>query len=601
MKNNNISIDKIIKICYYVGMSHHEKSNTINTPENAERLADPIIQREVADAAIDSVTADPNPDELSLKQQAEALVANLSYEDQVFSSPAELMQREKNPRAVRGFIESRRNNPDMPAIFHLADEIWLRNSSSKSRNSARSDEYLQVLLDQSQNPEIPGVSEEAIDQTETTAIPEETPPSNESTTPSETDQPSGNTKPAITITPAGNTNSPTQPGAAPGNQSAPAGPTNPSGPTSPGNPMPRSSTSGNQQPSSTEPQVGIRITPVENEKLDEPKLKEIAGWKADVLRINEELRSLKREIALSEADPKVKLPDPITVQRQAQAKKLESDLERLAKNLERSNLTSDLSAETDRMANDLFNESQEKATKQAAQAIVNRQAKIDSFLTLPPSARQQRKQKRAEDLAQLRSDRKLMSDRLEDSNMSDDLKKVVDLLAKHDRKVGGGRLSALAHMAWRTEHKWRDHPIHAEEGLDLDAKEQRKDLDEILFAEEGMLVKMFTANGIDYNNLTPTELHDVLFAADAKNVLRSSRVAGMGRVSCLVSGLVNIGDALVGSANAGLNLAIILPRSGQPLYGYADHRRYAAIAHLDQAAAKAAEKRRRLAQLDYSA
>lgn len=560
----------MMKICYYVGMSHHEKPNTINTPETAERLADPIVSREVADTAIDAVTSDPTPDELSLEEQAESLVAGLSYEGQAFSSPADLMKTHKNPRAVRAFIESRRSDPTMDAMYHLADEIWLRNSGKKSRNSARSDEYLQTLIDGYQHS---AMIENATD---------ETPTSDEDTTPPETDQPSGDVQPAINLTSAAAGPAPDQPSDNTGNQPAPAA-LNAPAPTTPA--------PANQQPADSEAQVGVRITPVENAEAELVNLDKLAGWKADILRINEELSTLRREIALSEADTNVKPGDPITARRQSQVKKLEASLENLTKNIEMSHITPELSAEADQMAADIFAKAQKEIAEQATKDATDRQAKIDSFLTLPPSARQQRKQKRSDDLAQLRSDRKLMHDRLESNGMSDQLKKVADLLAKHNRKIGGGRLSALSHMAWKVENKWRNHPIHTEEGLDLDAKEQRRDLDEILFAEDGMLVKMFTANNIAYDNFTPKELYDVLFAADAKNVLRSSRVASMGRVSCLASGLVNVGDALAGSANAGLNLAIILPRAGQPLYNREINRRYAAIAHLDKAAAKAAAKR----------
>ena len=568
----------MVKICYYVGMSNNEHQNTKNNHETAERLTDPVIQAEVADTAIGAEMAGPTADELALKQQAEALVAELSYEGQAFESPAAIMKRTKNPRAVRGFIQSRRSDPNMGAIYHLADEVWLRNSNSASNKSARSYEYLETLINACQNPELPETPDEVTDMAAE---------SDETTTPPEADQPSGNTKPVIVVvdaTPSAQT------GASSGNQPTPAAPAAPTETTPPAPSTPRKSPAPKSQP-------GVRLTPVdksdnsETETSAEVSVDKVAGWKADLLRINEELQKLNREISLAQNDPRVKADDPLTAQRQTQVAGLKAQRTQLLANIKAANLTPALTAQADKKANDLAAKAQEKATEQAAKDATDRQAKIDSFLTLPPSARQQRKQKRSDALAQLRSDRKLMHDRLENNGMSDELKKVADLLAKHNRKIGGGRLSALSHMAWKVENKWRNHPIHAEEGLDLDAKEQRRDLDEILFAEDGMLVKMFTANNIAYDNFTPKELYDVLFAADAKNVLRSSRVASMGRVSCLASGLVNVGDALAGSANAGLNLAIILPRAGQPLYNREINRRYAAIAHLDKAAAKAAAKR----------
>lgn len=131
-------------------MSKYEKSNTVKTPETAERLAEPGEVKLAADSALDLTIDAANDHTRRLRQDIEAFLSNsdFSYDKYGFPSPTEIIKRERGgARAARAFIQSRRLNEGTPAIVKLADEIYLRESGRKSQRSARSDEYLQTLLD----------------------------------------------------------------------------------------------------------------------------------------------------------------------------------------------------------------------------------------------------------------------------------------------------------------------------------------------------------------------------------------------------------------------------------------------------------------------
>lgn len=146
-------------ICYNVAMSNHATLKITEATEvgdqTGERLPDPAETVAAADAALDLTVESPTDESQQLQHDVEAFLADFSYSDHNFPSPAEIMQREKNPRTVRAFIEARRNNPSTPDIVKLADERYLRGSGRKSRRAARSDESLRKLLADSKAGIIP--------------------------------------------------------------------------------------------------------------------------------------------------------------------------------------------------------------------------------------------------------------------------------------------------------------------------------------------------------------------------------------------------------------------------------------------------------------
>lgn len=143
-------------------MPNVEKSENIQNPEITERLADPAEIKLAADSALDLSVDDQEKQTAQLQQEVETFLAdsNFSYENFGVSTPTEIMQRERGgARAARAFIQSRRSNEDTPAIVKLADELYLRRSGRKSQRSARSNEYLQTLLDSCRDETAPSLGE----------------------------------------------------------------------------------------------------------------------------------------------------------------------------------------------------------------------------------------------------------------------------------------------------------------------------------------------------------------------------------------------------------------------------------------------------------
>lgn len=523
-------------------MSNHEKSNTIKTPETSEQLTDPAEIKLAADSALD-LTIDSSRDHTQqLQQDVETFLSNsdFSYDNYGFPSPTEIIQRERGgARAARAFIQSRRLNDYTPAIVKLADEIYLRESGRKSQRSARSDEYLQTLLDDCKAVDTATNLNEDIS-------PEETAEASSY----DIDEESVSVRPVIRLQPAAPVSSPTA----------------------------KKSDSHSKQPT---PSVAVRIAAVEQQietvdsqtigELSPEKSQELVDLKTNILRIEREVRILNEEIALAQNDPSVNPNDELTIERQSRLGSLILNRDKLLSKLEENQLTPELLRHINKQARSRLKEDQENETDE-------RREKIEAILSPKPTVRQQRRQDLQQEKASLKSDVEFLSQYRKSLELSGDHKRVSDLLSKHARKIGTERLSRVSHMAYLVERKWRNHPIHSE----LDKKEQRQALDEVLFAENGMLLKMFTANNLDYEKMTPKQLYDIVFDANSKNTLRSSRIANMGR---LATGLIDIGELALGGAAAGLNL-IPLPIADIAYYGRGDRRQFNAIAHLDKAAAK---------------
>lgn len=544
----------------------HENQNSTKNPEIIKQL--PEGASDVADEALDTTTGDPTDRTVQLQNEVEAFLADsdFSYEKYGFQSPTEIIERNgNNPRQARAFIQSRRSNPETPAAVKLADEQYLRAANNKARNSAASDEYLQTLLNAASETVEEASPNPVVEPDNNSSIPLEAPdePQSEMTaTPDVDTDDDSSTVPAVRVKPVTNATT----GSQQPNQPATTN-TSPSGNTQPNSPTPNT------------PAPAVRLSPVDQPNTPERSgmkidVNKVAKLKAELLNVERELKRLNNEISLAENDSDVSPNDVLTAERKSRVEALNARRDKLRYQIGEAELTPETAQQTDELAKNLFDDA-------LAKEASARQEQIAALLTVQPSARQERRQQRRENLDQLRSDRESLAEYMKSHELPDEYKKIPGLLSNHARQVGAEKLSRLSHMSFLLERKWRNHPIHS----DLDEEERRKALDEILFAEDGMLLKLFTANSIDYDKLTPGTLHDILFAANTKNVLRASRSASMGRVVCGASNMVSIGfDLTATGLAAGSNF--IVPFADGLYYGHRGRSQRSAIAHLDRAAAK---------------
>jgi predicted metallopeptidase len=334
--------------------------------------------------------------------------------------------------------------------------------------------------------------------------------------------------------------------------------------------------------------VGVPVVKSKTEDLKIPgDLGEAIKTRAEMITIEEHLQKIQEELAHLPHDKSGNLTmlDELTKERLEDKADLEKKLEKLDANYQ--GMFGQGNSEAGRKSpfEDIIDaQATEIVQSNEAQAQAERQAKIESIILNPTpkeqkeAAEQARRQQVAEDVKSLSE----YTDKLK-KKMGSRYQEVARELAKYAKKVDQTQLWRLSQMSYDLERKFRGHDHSA-----LDSEEQRKGIDSILSAEDGLLLKMFIANGIDYDSLSPKKLHDIVFLADSQNTLRESRKANMGKFASFLS---EVGQVFrVGGASV---LGFMPVPIGNYFYGNdsgilgAENRaRDNAIAHLDRAAAE---------------
>lgn len=610
-------------------MSKYEKSNTVKTPETAERSAEPSEVKLAADSALDLTIDAANDHTRRLQQDIEAFLSNsdFSYDKYGFPSPTEIIKRERGgARAARAFIQSRRLNEGTPAIVKLADEIYLRESGRKSQRSARSDEYLQTLLDDCKVTDVvtnPG--ENPVDEEIPDAIDHDT------------DEESAKVIPAMRLTSVDIDNNPIE-NASSNSSDILSGPQvvirlNPATAvenTSSKYPDPNSevqralermerrdsqdSTTGqtvtrfaNNSPQDLEPLT-------KQEEKDREALAAAIDIMTNILETRWKITMLDEEIApildsvsekfhkgipmtlLSLRSYSLNQQDHTTVDRINRHEQLEltlkgyeeafSSLPSIKQNPdENSSFYRAVVISAQRRLDSMQKAFEKKRSETIAKARENIERERQSLLRpkLSPKAAKrleygQKRARQKDNIAALTEAVK-RDEEGADSRPSWE-NDISESLVKYARKVGSDNLARVTAQARKLDAKWDKRlafPLS-----DDDASELERDTSEVLNAEDGMMLKTLMANGVIPDNVSPAQLRNILERANRIIVLRQAKCYNIGRIA---TALANTGELVGSSAAYALNL-LPGPTAGYLYYDRTRRRRQRANERLTEHAVK---------------